>query len=292
MLTVVDEGNFVRAGEKLGYTQSGITQMMTSMENELGFALFVRGNRGVRLTPEAELLLPKIRDLLNANAILEQECAQIKGIETGHINIGSFTSMSIRWLPMIMEQFLHKHPGVHIEMIESGSADELERMLREGQIDLCFYSLPDDHEFDQIELFQDELHAVLPLGHKLQDCEIFPLSAFNDEPFLIFKSASGYDRDIMTFLKATGLKPDIKFSSNFDFSIISMVEHNLGISILPHEVIKCRMENIISKPLDLPAYRRLGIAAKNLKQLSPAVERFIASARETVKEMLRSDNCT
>ena len=58
MLAVDDYGSFTRAGEVLGYTQSGITQMMKSLEREVGFPLFVKDSHGMRLTREAQALLP------------------------------------------------------------------------------------------------------------------------------------------------------------------------------------------------------------------------------------------
>ena len=58
MLAVDDYGSFTRAGEELGYTQSGITQMMKSLEKEVGFSLFVKDNHGMTLTADAKSLLP------------------------------------------------------------------------------------------------------------------------------------------------------------------------------------------------------------------------------------------
>ena len=56
MLAVDDYGSFTRAGEILGYTQSGITQMMKSLEKEVGFSLFIKDKHGMRLTAEAKSL--------------------------------------------------------------------------------------------------------------------------------------------------------------------------------------------------------------------------------------------
>ena len=50
MLAADDYGSFTRVGEELGYTQSGITQMMKALEKEVGFSLFIKDNHGVTLT--------------------------------------------------------------------------------------------------------------------------------------------------------------------------------------------------------------------------------------------------
>ena len=69
-LAVVDSGSFTKAGEGLGYTQSGITQMMKSLEQEVGFPLFHKGHHGVSLTKEGEALLPSIRSLFSGGGIV------------------------------------------------------------------------------------------------------------------------------------------------------------------------------------------------------------------------------
>lgn len=283
LLRAADEGSFLRAGEKLGYTQSGVTQMMNSLEREIGFPLLVRGNKGVRLTDEGQRLAPRMRELLRIQAGIEQECAQIKGIEAGSVRVGGFASMSTNWLPSIIEHFQTQHPNVQVELLENGSAEELEDLLEEGRIDLCFYSLPAHGTFDQIELLQDDLCAVLPIGHPLQDCEAFPVSAFAEEPFLIYKSATAYDRDSWAVLKKAKVTPKIRFSSNFDYSIISMVAHNLGVSILPYEILKGHSEGVVIKRLSPPASRRLGIAVRQLQEASPAVKKFIACAKRMIR---------
>lgn len=280
LLCASDEGSFLRAGEKLGYTQSGITQMMNSLEREIGFSLFIRGNKGVSLTDEGKRLVPMMRQLLRQQSLIEQECAQIKGGEAGRVSIGSFTSISMHWLPAIIERFQKLHPNVDIEMLETGSADQLENWLQEGRIDICFYSLPQKSSFYQIELLQDKLYAVLPKNHKMRNLDAFPVSLFANEPFLIYQSSSGYDRDIMGVLKREGITPKIKFSSNFDYCIISMVEHNLGISILPYEILKGQLDDVVIIPLLPDTSRRLGIAVRNKHEISPAVKMFINCTRE------------
>ena len=68
LLMVVDLGSFTKAAEVMGYTQSGLTHMMNSLEREVGFTLLERGRGGVRLTKDGERVAPAIREFLQANA--------------------------------------------------------------------------------------------------------------------------------------------------------------------------------------------------------------------------------
>ena len=83
-LKVCETGSFSKAAEALNYTQSGISQMMAGLEEELGVQLFARINRGVTLTDNGTRLLPYIRELANQKTRLRQ----------GH------TGMCSQWMPL------------------------------------------------------------------------------------------------------------------------------------------------------------------------------------------------
>ena len=104
-LAVVDSGSFTKAGEELGYTQSGITQMMKSLEKEVGFPLFHKGRHGAVLTKEGSSLLPDIRNLLAADESLNQAISFLQGAKKGTLKIGTYASCSIHWIPRIIRTF-------------------------------------------------------------------------------------------------------------------------------------------------------------------------------------------
>ena len=70
LAAAVEYGSFTRAAENLGYTQSGLTHMMNSLEKDIGFPVLLRGRQGVRLTPAGERIFPLIRNLLDADEAL------------------------------------------------------------------------------------------------------------------------------------------------------------------------------------------------------------------------------
>lgn len=73
LLRAVDCGSLTRAAEEMGYTQSGISHMMKSLESEVGFPVLVRSRSGVSLTKGGETILPYIRTIVNANNHLTQK---------------------------------------------------------------------------------------------------------------------------------------------------------------------------------------------------------------------------
>ena len=107
-----EQESLTRAAEQLGYTQSGISHMMQSLEDEVGFPLMVRTSSGIVPNHEGEMLLPIIRQLLNTSEALEQYIAKIKGADTGRIRIAAYSSVATNWLPGIIRDFQKDYPHV------------------------------------------------------------------------------------------------------------------------------------------------------------------------------------
>ena len=90
LLTAIDLGNLTRAAEQLGYTQSGLSYVIKTLETELGFPLLVRSRTGVRPTEDCQRILPLLRDLDRKSRQLEQEAADIRGLAVGTVSMLQF----------------------------------------------------------------------------------------------------------------------------------------------------------------------------------------------------------
>ena len=99
LTAVVEQGSLTLAARELGCTQSNLSHSIDSLEKELGFALLLRSRGGVRLTPEGERLMPAVRGLLNSAEQLRQTAASVRGLDSGTVRVGAFTSVAVHWLP-------------------------------------------------------------------------------------------------------------------------------------------------------------------------------------------------
>ncbi len=276
LLNVADCGSFTRAAERLGYTQSGITQMMNSLEQEIGFPLFNKNHRGVSLTSDAESLLPSIRNLLSADEYLNQEISFLRGAKKGILKIGSYISCSIHWLPEIIQEFQKEYPDIAFEIAEGGES-ELVEWINSSRVDIAFTSYHPNQNYNFIHVMDDQMMAVFPKGHPFSCHSQVPLDLYEGAPLVI--SDYTYDNDVRRILKEYKIHPEIKYSTTTDFSTISMVEHNLGISILPKLVLRGKEGNFEVRPISPYVCRRLGMALSPTKDMSPAMKIFVRYAR-------------
>ena len=142
LLKTVELGGITKAAEALGYTQSAASRMIAALEQEWDMELLVRSRGGVRLSGAGETLLPYLRAVCGAHKELEEQVADLHGLTRGTLRVGTFTSVSIHWLPPIMKQFLHRYPGIRFELVSSWEFAEIEDMVHQGAVDCGFLGLP------------------------------------------------------------------------------------------------------------------------------------------------------
>ena len=268
----VECGSFTDAAEILNYSQSGISRMIADLEKEWGVVLLERSKNGVSLTSDGTKLLPYARELVEKYKQLQMQVDELNGLQSGLIRIGTFSSVATHWLPNIIKEFQNDYPSVDYELL-LGDYTEIEEWIAEGRVDCGFLRLPAKNDFDTLFLEQDELMVVLPVNHPLAELDKIPVSALCSEPFMLLEK--GAKAEISGIFERSGLKPNVRFTTWDDYAVMSMVESGLGISILPKLILRRIPYNIIVKPLEIPAYRNIGIAIKDKRNSSVAVKRFL-----------------
>lgn len=282
MVVSIEQGSFTRAAEALGYTQSGLTHMMNSLEAEVGFQLLERGHFGIRLTPEGEQLLPMIQDFLASSARLRDTIHAINQDSSGTISIGTYSSIASHWLPVILDAFRKVCPDVHIT-VQDESRPQLFAGVQSGRFDLAFTSAPRDENVDWIPLHDDPLMALLPKSASTPPNQKFAVENYEGMQFLM--PAFGYDTDILTVLNSHNVKANIQNTSVSDPAIISMVSHGLGVSMLSELCIRGYEESVSILPL-MPHYsRHLGIILRKNAIIKPVVSKLIECAGHTIQAL-------
>ncbi len=104
-LTTAELGSITSAAERLNYTQSGVSRAIAMLEEECGFALFVRSKKGVCLTSNGEQVIEPVRALVNGRQHLTQVINEIKGLNFGTVRVGTFTSVSVNCCHKSLKNF-------------------------------------------------------------------------------------------------------------------------------------------------------------------------------------------
>ena len=283
MITAAETGSLTAAAERLGYTQSGITRMLNSLESETGFPLFIRSKKGVQLTENGKAILPFFREIVRAQQKARQFSAEICGIIKGSLTIGCYYSISALWMPEILKDFRSRFPGVSIRMQEGGNL-EMKKWLRENSVDLCFCAKPHSIECDWLPVYQDELVAWLPKNHPQATAAAFPVQNLEQEPFI--HTSPNHDTDQDRLLADLHLHPQVCFTTKDGFTTYNMVGAGLGISLNQRLISQKWEQNTVALvPFSPPQFIELGIAVPSMKETSPAAKRLIESAIHCIRRI-------
>lgn len=269
---VVELGSFTKAADVLGYTQPAMSQMIASLENELNIKLLYRSRYGVHLTIEGERLFPSIQKTISQYQSMQEIAKEIRGLDTGVIRIGTISSISCHWLPGLIKQFQAQYP--HVEFVlHQGDYTSIPEWVRTGEADFGFVN-PDAVPHIQTRFVKEGEHrAVLPLYHPLSQKSCVTLEELADEPFLLLEEGS-LSEPLEAFRRC-GLEPSVRLRVHDDYSILSMIESGLGISILPELVLRKTNYQVAILPIEPMVTRKIGLISKDKNALPLASKYFI-----------------
>lgn len=269
---IVELGNFTKAAEALGYTQSAISQMVASLENELNIKLLSRSKMGAKLTIEGEDLYPFIERSIFQYQAMQEKANEINGIETGIIRVGTISSVTCHWLPQLIKGFTEKYPNVEF-VFHQGDYTSIQEWIRIGTVDFGIVTPPAVRDMATKIIKDGEMLVILPENHPLAELDTIPLEKLADEPYILMEE--GHYSEPLKAFESCGIKPNIKYTIHDDYAIMTMVEVGLGVSILAELVLRRTNYNIVMKPTNPPIKRTLAIGYKDKNSLPIASKYFI-----------------
>lgn len=237
-LSVAEKLNFTEAAKSLYISQPSLSKQISLLEEELGFSLFIRNKRSVRLTPAGEVLNRKWKLLLTDLEISVEEAVKANASYAGEIKVGMINSTVVqKYIEPIFTRFSEKYPQVLLSF-ESYSFKDLRGKLLSGDLDIIFtfyfdfdFQLNDDIVWKRVE--EMRLCLVVPKSNPLSKRDNLTLADVKNEPFILISptdSPSGVNR-IIDLCRSYGFQPNVKkYVPNISSLAFSIANGN-GIAI-------------------------------------------------------------
>ena len=283
LMTAVDLGSFSKASEVVGYTQSGLTHLVNSLEREIGFPLIIRSHNGISLTEQGKELVPAIRQFLQANANLENQIQTITRQQTETIRIAAYASMAMFWMPEILYRFRRICPKVDVDLRMVDNALEPFELLQEGKTDVIFASRQSYRNCEWIPLYYELLYAILPKDYPLNGRKEFLLKEFEGQDFLM--PYGRFDIDVHAAFDRAGVKAKEQAVNVDDETVIRMVGKGLGISMMSEFMIRGNTDDVCCVPVTPESIRELGMGMKKETEPSDSVQKLKECVLQYVKEL-------
>lgn len=271
LLSAVEKGSITGAAEETGYTQSGVSHMLNSLEEELGVILINRSRNGVTLTSAGELLLPQIKRIVADNEILMQTVSGMAGMISGKLTIGSFTELTTGYLPEIISIYTGRYPGVQIE-IRHGTHGEISEWIERGKVDCGFVRTPGAGGLKLIPVFRDRLVAVCREDKipEVDSGEILP-EEYLKSGKIILGEGSG-DFDYVKVLGSISERTDILYAGD-GYGVVEWAKRGSGTGIVPI-IYTGHSTGVKLFELGNTVERTIAFAYSDKRELTPAAEKL------------------
>jgi DNA-binding transcriptional LysR family regulator len=283
-VALAETGNFHKAAERMHMAQPPLSVSIKKLEDELGGPLFLRLSTGVQLTPAGQAMLADARQaIFHAQQCQQAVSTALQG-EGGVLRVGFIGSATYSLLPQLIPSFRRRFPKVELVLDESTTANILTR-LEANTLDLGLVRFPVLHpgDFELTPVENDEFVLAVAADSPWQNQDCVALSAFAQEPFVMYTEASVPNLFAVAMLRCqqSGFTPRIAQDAVQVQTIVSLVESGLGVALVPGVARRYRNQGVRFLSLsDNPEKLNIGIALATVRQSSNRlVERFIQHAK-------------
>ncbi len=286
-VTVAKLRNFTLAAQTLHVRQPSVSILMQGLQRELDVKLFERLGTKVHLTRAGEELVHRAERILAEVEGIKEGMEEIKGLKKGKLRVGGSAIAAASFLPVVIQAFKKKHPGVDVTLKIQGS-ESLQKQLLDGDLELAVVArAPHSPLLFSEHYREEEVVVIAPPDHPLARKHSIPLELLARERFVVSKKDSQM-RDIVERIFAgrglsliPSLELDILFGGRD--AIKNAVANGIGISVISKSYVDSDLKTGRLKVLKVPELkfkRTMYITVHKDRQNSPLVQVFKAFLRK------------
>lgn len=278
LLAVVEEKSISAAAQALGYTPSGVSRMIATLEEEAGVKLFIRNKSGVIPTDECMELLQPARKIVYYQEMYDQMASEFRGLDKGSLTIGTSYSSYYRWLSQLIAEFNKKYPHIDVKLVQKNST-LLTQAVISHETDIGIVSRREG-DVDWTQLRCDPMMAWVPKDSHYVEQGYVPVEDFAFEPYI--NPFPDEDTDTKRVLDMFGITPTVKYSVNDTYAAVCLVEAGLGIALM-NDLDRRNWEDQIGiVPIKPTVNIDIGIISTRQNSLSPAARKFIEFIKDNI----------
>ena len=233
-VAVAENENISRAALKLHVSQPGISRQLHDLEDEIGFSLFERRGKTVRLTVAGKIFFSEARDILQRTADAVEK-ARAGLASRAEINVGFIPALTMEILPRTLRAFRGSFPEVRVTLRDLFPEEALP-LLHQRKLDIALTLLRQKlpREIDMKELARSEPCIFVGKTHPLAKSKFVSLNEVASEPLAIYsrKDHPGFHKHIKKLFAPFGLTPRIGSEHNSGSSLLAAVAAGHEVALL------------------------------------------------------------
>lgn len=281
---VAEEGTFADAAAVLGFSQAAVSQQIAGLERAIGTTVLDRpgGPRRATLTPAGRIVLRHAQRMLERIDVLARELDDLRSGTGGRLTVGTFQSVSVRLLPLLIAQMRHDTPDLAIEIVPGEYSPELAELLIDGVVDVTFLDQRVKHRDVRVDVVLHDPYVVVtsPQDPVLEDLKggAYPIGALADRPILGPEPHHAHAQT-EAWLAQHGVVPRYSFRTTDNGALQAMAAAGLGAAIMPLLAVDQTDPGVVvvhSRPKMPP--RDVFVARRTGPSAVPAADRFAERA--------------
>jgi LysR family hydrogen peroxide-inducible transcriptional activator len=282
VVAVADERHFGRAAEKSFVSQPSLSASIRKVEDELGVRIFERGKSGVIVTEIGAQIVAQARRTLDEAARVKAVATQGRNPLAGVLRLGVIHTIAPYLLPGLVAALRRTAPAMPLDIEENMTAN-LDRMLREGEIDVAILALPFEAPGVETQaVYDEEFRVVVPAGHPLARKKRVPVTALDTEELLLLPAGHCLRDQVLGSCTEFSRTPPPGRQGNSLETLRSMVASGLGITVLPATALTDRHASALVKSVPFegsPPERRVALAWRKGFARTAAVRKIAEAIR-------------
>lgn len=245
-IAVAEELHFGRAAEKLRIAQPALSQMIRSLEAELGGPLFERTTRRVRLTPAGEALLEPAHAIEDQVAGARRIARSAREGIAGRVRIGFGGTSGYSTLPVLAREVADRHPGISLDLNPQMYCGEAAMAVRDGTMDLGVISPPAPAGIAVHVIRQERVMVAVPTSHELAEADCVSMADLEEQPFITYAPSHGSQvrEAMMRLADQAGYLPHIAQEAPDPYSLLALVGAQVGIAIVVESSNHIRIDGV------------------------------------------------
>ena len=281
--TVVEEGSFSKAAERVYRTQPAVSIAIRRLEEEIGAPLFERSQKTPALTEAGELLYDYARRILSLRDQTLEVVAELRSLKRGRVRIGANESTSLYLLPHLILDYRDKYPEVMVE-ISRHTSEQLPREVLDRNVDFALLAYePVDSQLESFPVLQDPLVLIIHPDHRLAKRASVTIEELGRESFLAHNVKTGSRHKVMETFAAHHTPLNITLELATIETIKRFVQLKIGVAFVPRMCVEEELarQTLVTVPVeDLSYVRTLWATRRSGVELSPAAATFLEILRQ------------
>jgi LysR family transcriptional regulator, benzoate and cis,cis-muconate-responsive activator of ben and cat genes len=288
-VTIAEELNLRRAGERLHVSQSPLSRQMKDLEQDMGVELFAPEGRGIKLTAAGKAFVDRARSIL---ASVEAAVDEAKGIAEGRlgtVTLGFETGTTFMGAMLsLIAAFRKRAPRVGLQLVPMSSVEQW-AALRQGKIDFGYGAYaPDEKDLSHLEMARDELGLLLSPEHRLAARKRLKLADLEGER-VVLQPRQLYPRlhaDLVTRARDRGVTLHVAAEVHDLEALLALVVIGDAVTFVSEKLRETASQtSLLWRPVqDLRLHLSEVVAWRAADATTPVVRALIESARAVSKQ--------